>query len=467
MVEQEWPRRSEAAGRGQVDEFERRQHGVWTALENRPFRLLWLVELLTQTVQNAVWYMALVLVERATNSATLLSVTVITAVLPAALLGMLAGALVDRWPKRPFLIGANFARAVIVPLYLVHRATIAPVFVANFLLNGVAQFFYPAELAVIPHFLPKTRLTAAMGVFNVTWTVAQFLGLVLLGPLMLKAFGVQAGAAVVVAAGSVVYAVSAGFMALLPHDRVDAAERHAKALEGGGSAPRQILGELHEGLRSIRQSTPARLAILYLALTTTLLLVIATLAPRYAVRELHIGAADAIFLIAPAGVAMATASSLAPRLVRRFGRARLIQQGLLGIVGALVLLALVGPLQRWLLLQHLVQPAELRGWHLLISRVGVVMLLAALLGWQLGLVMVPAQAIVAEWAPARLRGRIFSVQLTLTNLAAIFPLLVLGGLADLIGVSAVLLLIALGVFLLWFHTLRRHEALRLQPESTG
>lgn len=472
MVEHEWPRRSDAVGgtvpplgSGQVDEFERRRYGVWSVLQNGPFRRLWLVELLTQTVQNAVWYMALVLVERATKSTTLLSVTVVTAVLPAALFGMLAGALVDRWPKRPVLIGANLVRAAIVPFYLLPGATIVPVLVANFLMNAAAQFFYPAELAMIPHVLRKARLTAAMGLFNVTWTVAQFLGLVLLGPLLLKALGAQAGAVAIVIAGTVAYAVSGGLMALLPPDTVDDVARRARASARGGGAPGQILGELREGLHSLHRHTPARLAILYLALTTTLLLVVATLAPRYAVRELHIGAADAISLIAPAGVAMAVASSLAPGLVRRFGRERVIQRGLLVMVGALVLLALVGPVQRWFLLHGLVASADLRGWHLLASRIGVVMLLAALLGWQMGLVMVPAQAIVAEWAPERLRGRIFSIQLTLTNLAAIVPLLILGGLADLVGIPAVLLLIALVVLVLWYHALRRHEAPR--PRANG
>ena len=40
-----------------------------------------------------------------------------------------------------------------------------------------------------------------------------------------------------------------------------------------------------------------------------------------------------------------------------------------------------------------------------------------------------------------LRGRVFAVQLMLSNFASIVPLLLLGGLADLIGVDETLLLI--------------------------
>src|SRR3712207_692935 len=97
-----------------------RRHGLRAALACGPFRLLWLAELLTQTAQNALWYAALVLVERATGSTTFLSLTVVSGVLPAALFGMLAGILVDRWPNRATLFACNLLRAAIVPVYLLH-----------------------------------------------------------------------------------------------------------------------------------------------------------------------------------------------------------------------------------------------------------------------------------------------------------------------------------------------------------
>lgn len=440
------------------------RHGMREALANAPFRLLWLAELLTQTAQNALWYTALVLVERATRSTTLLSVTVVSAILPAALFGMVAGIMVDRWPKGPVLVACNLLRAAVATLYLLHGQSVLAVFVANFVINTVAQFFYPAELAAIPHFLPKRQLTAAMGLFNLTWTLAQFLGLILLGPLLLKALGGDVGPPVVILGSIAVYTLSAGLMLLLPHDTADDEERAAHAGEPGGGAfaVRSIGHDLREGLLCIHRNGAARLAVLYLALTTTLVLAIATLAPRFAVEELGISPADAIFLIAPAGLAMAAASSSAHRLARRFRRERLVQRGLLTLVGALLALAVVGPVEHWLVAHGLVQPAAFRDtWHLLLSRVGVVMALSALIGWQVGMVMAPAQAIVAEWAPRELRGRIFAIQLTITNLASIFPLLLLGGLADLLGIPWVVALLALGILALWLLTLRDPDALTL------
>jgi hypothetical protein len=70
-----------------------------------------------------------------------------------------------------------------------------------------------------------------------------------------------------------------------------------------------------------------------------------------------------------------------------------------------------------------------------------VMALALIAGLGFVSIMVPAQTLLQEKAPVELRGRVFAVQLMLSNLASIVPLLLLGGLADLIGVDVTLLLI--------------------------
>ena len=56
-----------------------------------------------------------------------------------------------------------------------------------------------------------------------------------------------------------------------------------------------------------------------------------------------------------------------------------------------------------------------------------------------------SQTLLQERAPEGARGRVFAVQFTLGNLFSIIPLLVIGGLADLIGIALVLVLIAIVV----------------------
>jgi len=67
------------------------------------------------------------------------------------------------------------------------------------------------------------------------------------------------------------------------------------------------------------------------------------------------------------------------------------------------------------------------------------------LGLGFSLVMIPARAILQEHPPAAMRGRVVAAQLTLANAANTLPLLLAGGLADLIGIRRVLILVALTV----------------------
>jgi MFS family permease len=84
-------------------------------------------------------------------------------------------------------------------------------------------------------------------------------------------------------------------------------------------------------------------------------------------------------------------------------------------------------------------------WLLTLGEVSVlvlpIMLMALVAGLGFVAIMVPTQTYLQERAPVELRGRVFAVQLMLSNFASIVPLLLLGGLADLIGVDKTLLLI--------------------------
>src|SRR5205814_3704143 len=75
--------------------------------------------------------------------------------------------------------------------------------------------------------------------------------------------------------------------------------------------------------------------------------------------------------------------------------------------------------------------------------VPAVMSLALLAGFGFVAIMVPSQTFLQERAPVELRGRVFAVQLMLSNFASIVPLLLLGGLADVICVDKTLLLIGI------------------------
>jgi MFS family permease len=74
------------------------------------------------------------------------------------------------------------------------------------------------------------------------------------------------------------------------------------------------------------------------------------------------------------------------------------------------------------------------------------MLFAALLGFANAATTIPANTTIQEGTPDELRGRVFSVLNTLGNLGSTAPVLVVGVLADLLGVGRLMLLVGIGIF---------------------
>src|SRR5581483_9195257 len=81
-------------------------------LKNRSFLLLWLAQLLSQTVFNAANYGIIALVTAITHSTVLVGVAIVSFTLPAVPFSLLAGVYVDYLDKRLVLWVSNILRAI-------------------------------------------------------------------------------------------------------------------------------------------------------------------------------------------------------------------------------------------------------------------------------------------------------------------------------------------------------------------
>ncbi|MEP6464110.1 MAG: dTMP kinase [Frankiaceae bacterium] len=80
--------------------------------------------------------------------------------LPALLLGPLAGALADRWDRRRTMVCADVIRcALYVSIPVVH--TLPWLLIASFVIEAVSLFWIPAKEASVPNLVPKERLETA------------------------------------------------------------------------------------------------------------------------------------------------------------------------------------------------------------------------------------------------------------------------------------------------------------------
>jgi len=413
---------------------------IWS---NRNFLLLWLAQAISQTAQNAIWFGIIVLVQGRSHSSTLLSVAVLTLIIPSVVFGVLAGVYVDRWDKRLVLIATNLIRGTIALSYalfgLFPALPLSVLFLINFAFSTVGQFFAPAEAAMIPAVVRRPQLLQANGLFHLTFTASQLIGLVVLGPLLVKVGGIDGlfvtMAVAIILCGALVWP--------LPSTR----GAHDPATPTTGEeAVRGIWRDVQDIWHFVVRDQIVALSMVQWTIGAILGLVVATLVPGFAEGLLHVSAEDAVFVMAPAGIGMVAGTAILNRWGHHFDKHFLTNVGLITVAACI---GLIGGLA-------LVVDTVTAGNPPLMSvpwlgevsvLVPPIMALALVAGLGFVAIMVPAQTFLQERAPVELRGRVFAVQLMLSNFVSIVPLLLLGGLADLIGVDKTLLLIGLGIAL--------------------
>jgi putative nucleotidyltransferase with HDIG domain len=190
-----------------------RRPPAWTALLRRPaFTLLWVGEMIS-FVGDQIFFVALTLwVLKLTGSVTMVAVTLVAATVGQGLLGLLAGAMVDRTDRRGVIIATDVGRALVVAILPFVLPRSLPLgFELLVVMNIGTVFFRAAVFALIPSIVPRADLATANALFQTTQRVAEIIGGVL-GGLLIAAFGY----APVFYLDSASFAASAVCVAMIP-----------------------------------------------------------------------------------------------------------------------------------------------------------------------------------------------------------------------------------------------------------
>ncbi len=425
--------------------------GYRSLLRNRWFLRLWLAQLISQTIQNAANYGLLVLIAETTGSSTLIGLGIIAFSVPAVLFAAPAGVLVDRINRRQVLWVSNLLRGVFafgfVASLLIDRADVAPIYLLTFLIAVVSQFFTPAEGAAIPLLVDERELVNALSLFNITFTLAQALGFIVLGPVMLNVVSPLAmqihGTSITLDAVQVLYLViglayllCAGLILWLPN-RQFALERDAT--QGASSLERvkNVLAEIGESWRFVYRDRRLLIAVLQLSFGSIILLVIGQLAPKFVQQMLNRPPANAALVFVPAGVGLVLGSAVMPRVVKRLGKARSISAGIIGVSITSVLLVIC---------QRVAREFDPEHWFNDGVFLALMLALVLALGCELGLMTIPAQTVMQERTPDTLKGRVLALQMMVYNAVSIPVILFMGGIADIYDIAVVMGVLAITVF---------------------
>ena len=428
-----------------------------TVLRNRSFLLLWLAQLLSQTVFNAANYGVIAIVTAITHSTELVGIAIISFTLPAVPFSLLAGVYVDYLDKRMVLWVSNALRAVATALIVVallwNSQTVLPLYILAFIISLITQFFMPAEASAIPLLVGTKDLVPALSLFNITLTLAQAVGFLVIGGLitsLFPPFSFSLGVITVQVHSydvlftfvSIMYVVCTLLILAMPAEALHTQKQDSEIPTSPGKQAWKIIGhDVKETWDYIRSDRQLMLALLQVSFVSVLLLVIGELAGPYVVDVLHLPVQDMPIIFAPAGIGLVIGGLIMPALTQRLGKERAI---MIGSISTAIGLALI--------------PTARFSWYLLaLPALGALLIVSGItffIGVALDMVNIPAQAVMQEHAPEGERGRVISFQSMFYNAGSIPVLLFAGAIADTLGDETVMFLLAAVILLFSWWTVR-------------
>jgi MFS family permease len=214
---------------------------------NRDFRLLYVGQAISQLGDwfNAVAVYALLL--DLTGSATAVAWMMIVQFLPVAVVGPLAGVVVDRVNRRRLMITTDMLRGCLILGLLVVRTAdqVWIAYVVMALTVGAQAFFEPARTATIPNITSAEELLPANALSSATWSA-------------MLAIGASVGGIVTAVAGrNVAFGLNAAsfFCSALFIGRTRYDSTPAAVLRPSGFAAMTGITDLVEGMRYVRQES--------------------------------------------------------------------------------------------------------------------------------------------------------------------------------------------------------------------
>jgi len=405
-------------------------------LHDESFRLWWLTRLACQTAQGALLYALLIIVVDKTDASFYSSLFVVASLAPALIFGLPGGIVSDRLPKRPLLIGLNFARFAFVLPLVIRDVSLGGIFATTIGIWIIHQFYSPTEGTSIAAIVPRTRYAEAQALSNLCLTFAQLIGLVIMAPLFLKIATPQVLFAIIAA----LYFVAGGLATLLP--RMDDHLQPRSGVSRPTRATTSIKTSLLVGwriARSDRASFGAMADDVMVGIGFSALIVIV---PFYLERVLNTAKENTVFVFAPAALGLVTGYRMAPRIGRLIGGERAATIGLMTFAACVAALGFAPEVYTFLTDGLSLPIARVADSVSIQPLVIVAMLVSIPAGFASAIVNVAARSVILERTPPAARSQVVATQSLINNVGAIVPSLLAGIAMDLFGVTTVAVAIA-------------------------
>jgi DHA3 family macrolide efflux protein-like MFS transporter len=327
--------------------------------------------------------------------------------LPIAILSILAGVFVDRWPLKTTLVSSDFTRAGLC-LLLLWAHTLWGFYLILAAISVVSSFFGPAQGVALRTAVPMHGLRSANTLMQQVTFGLRIIGPALSGLLVAK-FGAKicywADAASFVASGSLIasLALSRDQQVLVPNEATEETKKI-----GFGS----ILPDMRQGIGFILGHAALLFVMLAFASGMFVLGCFGPLIAVYVRDSLHASTRTFGVVSAMIGAGLIVGAQLVNSVGKNLKNSTLVLMGLGGIAVGLSLLTFV-------------------------TFVWATILANLFIGISVAAIVVPATTLMQQETPAELMGRVGSAVMSLIFTAQIAGLALSGTLADHVGVRHV------------------------------
>jgi MFS family permease len=334
--------------------------------------------------------------------------------LPFALIGPVAGVLVDRWNVKRTMIASDLVRAVLV-LGLVLSAGLGWVYATLFVLSVVSTFFVPAQSVTLRTVVPPEGLMSANALMQQAFQVTR-----IISPAVAGAMVAWVGANVCYYYDSLSFVFSAAIIATVLIPRAAAAPAPSD-----GSKLRSVMRDLVDGMKFIFTHATISFVILAMAAGVFAISCFGPLIAVYVRDELKAGSVLFGIINSMIGVGMIFGTLITNKFAQKRSKTHLVLMGL--VTTGLFVLILAA-----------FRTALMAGVGMFGIGVGVVF------------IIVSTQTLLQQETPVALVGRVSSSMMSVLCIAQLVGLVFSGSLAEALGIrnlfyaSAVLLFVITG-----------------------
>jgi len=420
-------------------------NNILQVLGIRPFFFIILAEFCSQLAFNMQHFVLIFIIFGVTHSNTAVSGLILSFLIPSVLLSVIAGVYVDRWNKKGVLVKAHLIRGMLLLPFLIPNLHLGLIYTFTFLIAVVTQFFTPAESSLIPQLVPKNLIVSANAVFSFGMFGVMLVGYILSGPALLLL-----GKTYTIVLLIFLFLLSAVIVASIKlTDKAKKTKAKDTFIVQTGYS---ITRETKEIFIFIKKARKVMHALFMITIAQAVIFMFAVLAPGYVTTILEAPLESlSVILIAPAALGLGIGAFILGSMSKRLKHERISALGfmIIGIIFSLMPLTSRVVSYRFVQSLNSFLPPIIH-----INILHIIILMAFIMGFGISLVFIPSNSTIQIETSQDLRGRMYGLLSSLIGAVSFLPVILAGGLADLLGVGAVIvsvgvLMILLGIYYLF------------------